>query len=60
MRRAETGDDAIGLECAWPGVSGPRTARVARRAVYPARLVTFVLWILTGLRYGAGVSERGQ
>ncbi|KPK04767.1 MAG: hypothetical protein AMJ64_12865 [Betaproteobacteria bacterium SG8_39] len=63
MRRAEaTGqpNESLGLECAWPGISGPRQARTGRRPVHRARLVTFVLWILTGLGYGGGVSERGQ
>jgi len=60
MKRQEQTDLALGLECAWPGVSGPRQARLARRPVHGARLVTFVLWILAGLRYGSGVSERGQ
>jgi hypothetical protein len=63
MRRAEGGDwseENFGLECAWPGIPGPRQARMADRTVHKARLVTFVLWILTGLGYGGGVSERGQ
>lgn len=61
MRRGEPVDVALGLECAWPGSQGPRPARMATpRTVYKARLVTFVLWILTGLGYGGAVSERGQ
>ncbi len=60
MRRGEPVDVALGLECAWPERYGPRPARPVPRAVHKARLVTFVLWILTGLRYGGAVSERGQ
>jgi len=54
-------DFALGLECAWPGVSGPPQARLFRsRIVRRLGLVTFVLSIFAGLQYGEGVSERGQ
>lgn len=52
---------ALGLECAWQGVSGPRQARLFRsRIVRRLGLVTFVLSIFAGIQYGEGVSERGQ
>ena len=50
----------LGLECAWPEVCAPRQAQLPRRTVHGARLVTYVLWVLAGLRYGGGVSARGQ
>jgi hypothetical protein len=54
-------DIALGLECAWPGVSEPRQARLFRsRIVRRLGLVTFVLSIFAAVLYGEGVSERGQ
>jgi hypothetical protein len=59
MRTRAGQDHDLGLECAWPEVSAPRQARL-RPTVHGARLVTFLLWVLAGLGYGGGVSERGQ
>jgi hypothetical protein len=59
MKARARQDHDLGLECAWPEVSAPRRAQL-RPTVHGARLVTFLLWILAGLGYRGGVSERGQ